>query len=73
MKKLLMAFIASSLLIVPSSGHAENSIGFAAGSTRGFGATYRHLPDAGAESSLGWQVAGLPFITKEEGPPPLSL
>ena len=65
MKKLLLAILASSLFILtPAVVHAENSIGFAAGSTRGMGATYRYLPDNGDTSSLGWQVTGLPFITK---------
>ena len=41
MKKLLLAILASSLFVLtPTVVHAENSIGFAAGSTRGMGATY---------------------------------
>jgi len=68
MKKLLLAILASSLFILtPTAVHAENSIGFAAGSTRGMGATYRFLPDPGSEDSFGWQITGLPMITKEEG------
>ena len=68
MKKLLLAILASSLFVLtPTVVQAENSIGFAAGSTRGMGATYRFLPDPGSEDSLGWQVTGLPMITKEEG------
>jgi len=68
MKKLLLAILASSMLVLtPTVVHAENSIGFAAGSTRGMGVTYRYLPDNGDTSSLGWQVTGLPFITKESG------
>lgn len=68
MKKLLLAVLTSSLFIItPLTAQAENSIGFAAGSTRGMGVTYRHLPDAGDASSLGFQVTGLPYITKESG------
>jgi hypothetical protein len=67
MKKLLLAILTSSLFIIAPAAHAEHSIGFAAGSTRGVGATYRFLPDPGSESSLGWQVTGLPIVTKEGG------
>ena len=54
-----------SLLAPPAK--AEHSVGFAAGSTRGLGATYRYLPDPDSVSPWGWQVAGLPLITKHEG------
>ena len=68
MKKLLLTILVSSLFVLtPTVTHAENSIGFAAGSTRGMGVTYRYLPDNGDTTSLGWQVTGLPFITKESG------
>jgi len=67
-KKLLLTILVSSLFVLtPTVVHAENSIGFAAGSTRGMGVTYRYLPDNGDTTSLGWQVTGLPFITKESG------
>ena len=46
---------------------AEHSIGFAAGSTRGVGATYRYFPDKEDTSPWGWQVTGLPFVTPNEG------
>ena len=55
------------IVMIPSPSHAEHSIGFAAGSTRGLGATYRYLPDQGDASPWGWQVTGLPFITEDEG------
>ena len=46
---------------------AEHAIGFAAGSTRGLGATYRYLPDSDDSSPWGWQATGLPFITPDSG------
>jgi len=67
MKKLLLVILTSSLFITAPAAHAEHSVGFAAGSTRGFGATYRYLPDPGSESSWGWQVTGLPVISKNDG------
>ena len=53
--------------LVSQAAKAEHSIGFAAGSTRGVGATYRYFPDAEDISPWGWQVTGLPFITSNEG------
>ena len=50
-----------------SPAKAEHSVGFAAGATRGLGATYRYLPDPGSDSLWGWQVAGLPLIMQNEG------
>ena len=67
MKKLLLAISVLSLFIITPSAHAEHSVGFAAGSTRGMGATYRYLPDSGSDSPWGWQVTGLPFITENTG------
>lgn len=55
------------IITVPTTAQAEHSVGFAAGSTRGLGATYRMLPDHGAESSWGWQVTGLPLISQGNG------
>jgi hypothetical protein len=54
-------------LLFSNFAMAEHSVGFAAGSTRGFGATYRYLPDPGSESSWGWQVTGLPVMSKNDG------
>ena len=51
----------------PSISYAEHSVGFAAGSTTGFGVTYRYLPDPESNNNLGWQVTGLPVITKHVG------
>jgi hypothetical protein len=67
MKKLLFTLLASSWLFIAPSAHAEHSIGFAAGSTKGVGATYRYLPDQGSESPWGWQATGLPFVTTDGG------
>ena len=67
MKKLLIAILTSCLFIISPAVQAEHSIGFAAGSTRGMGATYRYLPDPGNDSPWGWQVTGLPFITADDG------
>ena len=61
-----LAMIAA-MIAVPTVAHAEHSVGFAAGSTRGLGATYRVLPDHGAESPWGWQVTGLPLVSRDEG------
>ena len=60
-----MIFTLASFVTAPA--YAEHSVGFAAGSTRGLGATYRYLPDAGDQSSWGWQVTGLPIITQDSG------
>ena len=66
--KLLKAIIVIAIItMIPSTSLAEHSIGFAAGSTRGVGATYRYLPDPGDNSPWGWQATGLPFITSNEG------
>lgn len=62
---ILMIFTLASFVTAPA--YAEHSVGFAAGSTRGLGATYRYLPDAGDQSSWGWQVTGLPIITQDSG------
>lgn len=43
---------------------AENSVGFAAGSTTGVGVTFRHLDD---DSPWGWQVTGLPIVHPDNG------
>ncbi len=67
MKNLLLILASLSMFIIIPEASAEHSIGFAAGSTRGLGATYRYLPDPGSESPWGWQVTGLPFITENEG------
>ncbi len=65
---LLMILTAVAMVALFSTpAKAEHSIGFAAGSTRGLGATYRYLPDAGSESPWGWQVTGLPLIMQNEG------
>ena len=64
LKAILLTLILISATICTSPVLAEHSIGFAAGSTRGMGATYRFLPDPGSQSPWGWQVTGLPFITK---------
>jgi|TARA_Y100001963_G_scaffold151579_1_gene234681 hypothetical protein len=60
-------FVATLIGLFSSRAKAEHSIGFAAGSTRGMGATYRYLPDPGTDSPWGWQATGLPLITKNEG------
>jgi hypothetical protein len=67
--KLLKTIILGIVLVTMTytTAHAEHSVGFAAGSTRGAGATYRYLPDSGDSSPWGWQVTGLPFITPDEG------
>ena len=54
-------------MLVCDVAMAENSVGFAAGSTRGLGATYRYFPDSGDASPWGWQVTGLPIITPDSG------
>lgn len=65
---MLIAAAAFALVtLVSQVAKAEHSIGFAAGSTRGLGATYRYLPDADDVSPWGWQVTGLPFITSDQG------
>ena len=64
MKKLLLAIIASSLFIISPTAHAEQSVGFAAGGTRGVGVTYRYLQDDGP---WGWQVTGLPIVHPDSG------
>ena len=43
---------------------AEYSVGFAAGSTTGAGATFKYLDD---ESPWGWQVTGLPIVHPKNG------
>ena len=67
--KILKTFIIAIAIVClfPVSSLAEHSVGFAAGSTRGLGATYRYLPDPGDVSPWGWQVTGLPLITKTDG------
>jgi hypothetical protein len=62
-----VTIITLSGFVLCESAKAENSIGFAAGTTRGMGVTYRALPDKGDESRIGWQVTGLPFVTPESG------
>ena len=62
-----ISIVALSGFVLCDDVKAEHSVGFAAGSTRGMGATYRYLPDPGNVSPWGWQVTGLPFITKSEG------
>ena len=66
-KGIVAFLVLISATICTSPVLAEHSIGFAAGSTRGVGATYRYLPNPGEESPWGWQVTGLPFITPNEG------
>ena len=67
MKNLISVLILSLILTIPATAHAEHAVGFAAGSTRGVGATYRFLPDPGDASPWGWQVTGLPFVTRDGG------
>jgi hypothetical protein len=67
MKSLITTILIIGTMTCFGTARAEHSVGFAAGSTRGLGATYRYLPDSGDTSSWGWQVAGLPFITKDAG------
>ena len=43
---------------------AENSIGLAAGPTKGAGPTFRHLSD---ESPWGWQATALPVVMPDGG------
>lgn len=66
-KAIVVSIVLISATICTTPVLAEHSIGFAAGSTRGLGATYRYLPDPGSESPWGWQVTGLPFITDNDG------
>ena len=64
----LVAIAAFTLVtLISQPAKAEHSVGFAAGSTRGLGATYRYLPDLDYTSPWGWQATGLPFITPDEG------
>ena len=55
------------VVLTGAPANAEHSVGFAAGSTRGVGATYRYMPESVDTSPWGWQVTGLPFITSNEG------
>lgn len=64
-KIIILSFMMVATL--PAEAQAEHSIGFAAGSTRGVGATYRYLPDPEDVSPWGWQVTGLPFVTPGAG------
>jgi hypothetical protein len=64
MKKLLLAILTSCLLVLPTTAHAEHSVGFAAGATTGLGASYRYLSDT---SPWGWQVTGLPIVNSDSG------
>ena len=59
--------IVALIALIDSPAKAEHSIGFAAGSTRGAGATYRYFPDKEDPSPWGWQATGLPFVTPNEG------
>ena len=64
--KLLKAIILGIALVAMTytTSHAEHSVGFAAGVTRGFGVTYRYLQD---EGPWGWQVTGLPIVHPDNG------
>ena len=64
--KLLKAIILGIALVTMTytTAHAEYSVGFAAGGTRGAGVTYRYLQD---EGPWGLQVTGLPIIHPDSG------
>ena len=47
-----------------SPARAENSIGLAAGPTKGLGPTFRHLSDT---SPWGWQATALPVVMPDGG------
>ena len=52
------------LALLSTPAKAEYSVGFAAGSTTGVGATFKYLDD---DSPWGWQVTGLPIIHPDSG------
>lgn len=56
--------IVAMLGLFATPAKAEYSVGFAAGSTTGVGATFRYLDD---DSPWGWQVTGLPVIHPDNG------
>lgn len=58
---ILAAFLMGTLSFTVN---AEYSVGFAAGGTRGAGATFRSLPE---DTSWGWQVTGLPLVHPDGG------
>ena len=62
---ILMVLLVVSLVgVFSSQAKAEYSVGFAAGSTTGAGATFKYLDD---DSPWGWQVTGLPVIHPDNG------
>tara|TARA_R110000824_G_scaffold27426_10_gene93237 strand:- start:30953 stop:31453 length:501 start_codon:yes stop_codon:yes gene_type:complete len=67
MKRLLTTILTIGLMTCFGTAYAESSLGFAAGSTRGAGVTYRTIPGADSDSKLGWQITGLPYVTPEDG------
>jgi len=62
----LLVVVVGFLVTLVSAGvsHAEQSVGFAAGPTKGLGPTYRYLSDDGP---WGWQVTGLPVVMPDGG------
>ena len=65
MKKFRNIIVAIALVMsMTTVARAEQSVGFAAGVTRGAGVTYRYLQDDGP---WGWQVTGLPIIHPDNG------
>lgn len=64
--KILRTIILGIILVAmtTTTSYAENSIGLAAGITKGVGATFRHLSD---NSPWGWQVTGLPVVMPDGG------
>ncbi|HIO04094.1 MAG TPA: hypothetical protein EYN08_00530 [Gammaproteobacteria bacterium] len=67
MKRLLTTLLTTGFILCSGTAFAESSLGFAAGSTRGAGVTYRTIPGADSDSRLGWQVTGIPVVTPEYG------
>lgn len=66
-KIILFAFIILAGTLFSTVAIAESSLGFALGTTRGAGVTYRTLPDKDSGAKLGWQFTGLPYVTPESG------
>jgi len=62
---ILMVLLVISLVgAFGTQAKAEYSVGFAAGSTTGAGATFKYLDD---DSPWGWQVTGLPIVHPQNG------
>jgi len=57
-------FLVAIVALMNQPVKAENSIGLAAGPTKGLGPTFRHLSDV---SPWGWQVTALPVIMPDGG------